>query len=161
MRSLILLAVVISLKSYASDAPIFSFNCSGGKTDLIESIEVSADRFINYGPGEDGKIEMNLYEVKTVTQDTDESATGRRDFISNDQKYKPRKYKGYQRFDLSQLTDVKTFGSFTPVDYCVMSLLIPNDAGSGPTQFKAPMVINCDQRGGSVTLTCTLKKIRD
>ncbi|MCC7402860.1 MAG: hypothetical protein IT288_00545 [Bdellovibrionales bacterium] len=161
MRSFIVLALVVSLNSSASDTPIFSFECRGGKTDLIESVEVSADRFINYGPGEDGKIEMNLYDVKAVTQDTDETATGRRDFISNDQKYKPRKYKGHQRFDLSQLTNTKSFGSFTPVDYCVMSLLIPDEAGASLTQFKAPMVINCDQRGGSITLACTLKKIRD
>lgn len=80
---------------------------------------------------------------------------GRKDAIDVDAAYKPKKYKNHSRFDLSKLVDTRDFGRYLPSDSCVLNFLVPNDVNSRET-VEAPVVINCDQGGGTQTLDCTL-----
>lgn len=100
--------------------------------------------------------EASLWDVvATISDDSDETTTGRIDNINADENYTPRKYKNHSRFNLSKLTDTKTFGRFTPIDYCTLNLLVPND-GLSKSSFIAPVVISCDQNGGTISLKCTV-----
>lgn len=97
----------------------------------------------------------------TVTVQTDEYngpqiATGRRAQLDSDAKYKPRKYLNHLRYNLSALTNVQDFSEFLPGDTCEMLLMLPQNA-SELQNFSAPVVIHCDQSGGSVNLDCKLK----
>lgn len=102
--------------------------------------------------------EMNDITVTATFEDYDgvvKSETGRRNFIQNDRKYSPRKYKDTLRFNFNDLTNVETFGDFSPSDSCSINFMLPKDAEKLGT-FKAFAVVNCDQSGGSQTLKCKL-----
>jgi hypothetical protein len=99
----------------------------------------------------------SIYEISTAVQFEDYKgknvAVGRRDIAYVDKNYHPRVYTNSLRYDLEQLIDTKTFSNFLPADQCHMSLMLPHGAET-MTTFPAPMVINCDQSGGSITLQC-------
>lgn len=70
--------------------------------------------------------------------------------------YKPRKYKNHWRLELSDLDMVgyqNKVVDFTPLDTCVLELLIPDTFMDGEG-FDAPLLLHCDQSGGSTTLDC-------
>lgn len=100
-----------------------------------------------------------LYDIMTTVQFESykglQTAVGRRNYISIDEVYNPRVYVNHSRYDLRQLTDVKDFSPFMPADQCRLSLMIPNGVTTAASAtFAAPMVVNCDQGGGSMTLQC-------
>lgn len=101
--------------------------------------------------------EGSMWDVIATARDSEtgegEIQTGRRDYLDAEPNYKPRKYKNHTKFDLTKLTDTKTFGRYEPLYDCYLDFLVPNDGISKKT-FAAPMVISCDQGGGSVTLDC-------
>lgn len=100
--------------------------------------------------------------VAQVTEaNSDETETGRRKSLDTNPKYKPTKYLDHSQFKLSGLVDTKTFGDFLPVDSCELGLLFPNQIfAKAPTdkskkvKFKAPLTVQCDQSGTSLTLNC-------
>jgi hypothetical protein len=81
--------------------------------------------------------------------------TGRAAQLVKDENYNPRKYVGYQRFDLSRLTETEKFGSFTP-EGCSIYMMIPENA-SELQNYTAALTIQCDQSGGKATLRCVNK----
>ena len=69
--------------------------------------------------------------------------------------YKPIKYKDYYQFQLSKLQNHATKKDYFPADSCDMKMLIPKSAMHSK-KFQAPVLISCDQSGGTVTMNCEL-----
>lgn len=82
------------------------------------------------------------------------SNMGRAAQLDSDEKYSPRKWQGYMRFDLSNLTDVSDFSKFLPADSCEIFVLVPSNAAK-LRQFPAPVQIRCDQSGGTEVINCS------
>jgi hypothetical protein len=113
----------------------------------IQKIEVKAANFYANSMSEVmTAVQFEAYNGKSL-------AVGRRDNALIDKNYRPRVYTNSLRYDLTQLIDTKDFSNFMPADQCQMSLMVPRGA-EATSGFAAPMVINCDQSGGSVTLQC-------
>jgi hypothetical protein len=99
--------------------------------------------------------------VTAVTEGLDGNVTetGRAANLDQIDNSRARKYIDFMKFDLGQLTEVTKFGKYLPGDSCRMSLFIPKKIKSHDS-FKAPMVINCDQSGGTVTMKCQIKTVK-
>jgi hypothetical protein len=152
-QMLITTVVFSSLAANAESDIDVSLNCKSRKATQFESVEVKAS-FI-FGDW------MKAVVVTVVDLDHNDkpiTTVGRAQQLNSDRDYKPRKYKNHIRFSLSNLTETKDFGKFYPGDMCSLSLMIPKDVPR-PGKFEAPMVVNCDQSGGSMTLDCeTIKR---
>lgn len=99
---------------------------------------------------------MKHVTVTTVDENykgEDVTTVGRTAQLESDRDYKPRKYKNHIRYQLRQLTDTSDFSRFYPGDQCAMELIVPEKADKLAT-FKAPLIIHCDQSGGTTTLLC-------
>ncbi len=155
MKFYALIPMLVGFAASAGQNPIFSVSCKS-RSNASFAIELSSESFINYSPEE-----MDLRSPVATVSDGETTWTGRAELLMTDENYKPRKYKNHMRFDLSKLVNEKTFGSFHPSDQCRITVMFPNEAGNRQLEFEAPVVINCDQSGGSQTLDCVAKKVRD
>lgn len=81
--------------------------------------------------------------------------TGRGRYLEADTNYQPTKYKNSVRFDMSKLVDTKEFDRYLPYDMCRVNVIIPINALNKDT-IAIPVVVNCDQGGGTVTMDCAL-----
>jgi hypothetical protein len=102
-----------------------------------------------------------LTNVRVEASTRGDTVVGERSVIKSDSAYKPRKYKGHSRFDLSELeiTESNTYDkvgeAFEPFDQCSFQLLMPNDFAV-EEGFYAHVIMSCDQSGASMTLDCQL-----
>lgn len=157
MKSLIFALALASCLSAQARESQGSLKCSVDTRAVDGTVVQFESRLISISTKSDGSSSSAMWEpVATFTDDdrNGEVTVGRKDHLQADAGYKPRKYKGTVRFDLSNLVDTKTFGAFLPSDSCSLKLMIPVDAIEQGS-FKAPLVINCDQSGGSKTMSCT------
>lgn len=101
--------------------------------------------------------EGTMWDLVVTASETkgEETQTGRSQYLSADADYSPRKYKGYSRFDMSKAVDVSNFGIYAPLDQCRLNVLVPNNINQLESA-ELPVVINCDQTGGTFTLSCTI-----
>ena len=154
MKKIALLSLVLgfAFQAQAREAE-GSIDCVSLKSAMDVKITVKADNMLLSGPNE-GTI---WKVIVTATESDNPVETGRIDYLSADKSYKPRKYKNHMRFDLSKLTDTKSFGRFLPMDTCTLNFLVPED-GLSKKSFTAPMIINCDQNGGTISLKCDVTK---
>jgi hypothetical protein len=144
---------LISSLSMAATTSVQKLECSGdishSQIGNIKTIQVTAEALLG------DWLKNVTVNVQTDEYDGSHFVTGRRAQMDSDEKYKPRKYLNHLRYNLRELTNVQDFSEFLPGDICEIQLMIPQDA-SKLQSFSAPVVINCDQSGGSVALDCKL-----
>jgi hypothetical protein len=106
-----------------------------------------------------GDFQKNfMYQVMMAVQYVDYKnskvvTVGRRETVPVDKNYRPRVYTNFARFDMAQLVDTNEFGNYYPADQCQISFMVPQGAET-MASFQAPVVMNCEQSGGSATLQC-------
>lgn len=108
---------------------------------------------------------QSAYGLKDVTatikstdyNDKEEVTVARRNSLTKDANYKPTKYKGSARYNLDKLITTTDFADLSPGDECQILLMLPEVTPAKGTSFAAPVVIHCDQSGGSVTIQCSIK----
>lgn len=102
-----------------------------------------------------GPNDAEMSKITVKYRENGKTEVGRLAFLKADVKYRPTKYKNSVRFDLSKLVDTKNFGVFAPGDSCFMNAIIPLNAMTrGP--FVIPVIVNCDQGGGTLSLDCSI-----
>jgi len=104
-----------------------------------------------------GQNEAAISNITVTVSGGGAEAQGKARSLRADDDYAPKKYKDHSRFSLSKLTDVKTKKRFVPIDQCAFHWLVPNN-GLRKASFYSPMVVNCDQSGGTITLKCDVTK---
>lgn len=148
-----------SAQAFAASESV-SISCAGDSTESgSESLKyqpmtltLSAST-LYFGKGS----EATMHGVVVAYANDEAVEMGRAKYLESDEKYKPRKYKNHVRFDMSKLTETEEFDQYMPGDTCVLNVLVPKNAMSVKS-FKAPVIVNCDQSGGTMTLDCETKE---
>lgn len=143
------LALVLTTLLMTSHA--FAFTCTykrtGASEVLFDDVKITADV--------DGDDLVNVVaHIGDTTNDySPEDQDGKAQRLTPDVYKRPSKYsKDFFRYDLSQMdnaTDPRR--SFEPGADCVENLHVPKAL---QPKFKAPLVVHCEQGGGTVWLTC-------
>jgi hypothetical protein len=131
----------------ADDYRIGSLNCAGTREGTTLMLEAKALLVF------EKSARMNEPKASFVSDGAE--SFGRIDYLEMDLKYKGTKYKDFYRFNLTQMTDVQTFGRFLPGD-CDIKVMIPKTAGT-TANFDAPVQYSCEQSGGVLTMKCDFK----
>jgi len=162
---LFVVALTLAGQGFARETKLSgSLSCTS-KKNTFGDVTLKA-RMIAMGEANDG----SMWDViATVREDgSDETEVGRRSYLDTDENYKPTKYKDHSRFDLSKLVNPKDFSDFNPSDSCTLQMLVPNAVfakapkkGTKAVPFDAPVVVSCDQGGGSLTLACEVTPRED
>ncbi len=141
-----------------------SLSCSS-KRNYFGEVSLTA-RLIALPKANEGTMWEPVARVKE--NDAQETEVGKKDYLGADENYNPTRYKDHSRFDLSKMTDTKSFGSFHPSDSCRLQVLVPNKVfakapkkGTKKVSFTAPVVIGCDQGGGTIRLDCEVTPRED
>lgn len=152
--------LLILLLSSLSFADVKTIKCEGDLNQYIKmyrytpggitKIQLEGELIGDWIKNAIAKVSYADYNVKNVVE------VGRSAQFESDEKYKPRKYFDYIRFDLSNLVEVKNYGRFAPGDQCQIQVMIPKNAMTR-SNFSAPTQVHCDQSGGVTTLTCKTK----
>lgn len=150
MKKLAVLALFVGVALQAQAKELEgSISCTSleNSSDINVTVEARLVLFVKQN-------EATMWDpIVTASAGDEAKSTGRAPYLEADEKYVPRKYKKHTRFNFSNLVDTKTFGKFYPMDQCKLSFLMPNN-GLSRESFTAPMIINCDQGGGTISLEC-------
>lgn len=151
---LVFLASILTLSTTANatwSAGRLSCKTTG---DVYNPLTLEADRLILNDDG------LFMRDVTMTAADERKTETGRAKEVAPLKNYNPRKYKNHSKFEMhNQLVDTESFGKFWPLDQCALNVMIPNDAFE-KVSFQAPVVMNCDQSGGTEVLECELTDIK-
>ena len=145
--------IAICLMTLAAPAlaadPYVAIQCSGEHAEIGKlTLTARSAKIFQQNEG-------TMWTVVASVESHGGTRTGRAKTLDATANYKPTKYKNHSKFDLSKLTDIEDFGSFSPVDDCTLNVLVPNDFASKKIAY-FPVVASCDQNGGSFKLTCSV-----
>ncbi|MDZ4661543.1 MAG: hypothetical protein SGJ18_07975 [Pseudomonadota bacterium] len=155
MKKLALISIILTLSQIslarAEKEYRGTLKCESTNNRYELAVSIEAKNFQVYLSEDD--TESHLINVTMTAIESGDVRIGKKASLSNDKKYKPTKYKNHFRFDMSKLVNTDNFDDYLPFDYCHFSLMIPFSSWQ-ERKFKAPLVFNCDQSGGAITLTC-------
>lgn len=157
MKSVLMLLTAASLSTNAFAArDIISLDCKS-RANSFANVTLTVKSYW----GNEATKEGVMRNVSMTVVEEGQTAEGRNETIDNDTNYKPKKYKDHLRFDMSKLVNTKSFGRFSPIDSCNISVMVPNSLiSSNASRVELPVNFTCDQSGGAQTLDCEVKTVR-
>ncbi|HEY8278052.1 MAG TPA: hypothetical protein VIH99_00420 [Bdellovibrionota bacterium] len=156
-KTILFIALLASASVPAFARDIVSFSCES-KRNGFGDVTLTVTKFWM----SDDKKEGTMRDVyMTVSRPSEQSATGRTKTLDSDANYRPTKYKKHLRFDMSKLTDVTDFDSFTPSG-CSIKVMVPDNVmSSRVSRMEVPVTLTCDEEGNSIFLDCFVATVRE